>query len=303
MSAPQTEFSYVQTRRGWLHVARCGDAGTRDAPPVLLLHQTPRSVAEYHAVLPLLGTRWHAIALDTPGFGASPALPEGASIEGWADAAAALLAALRIERAHVIGHHTGGVVALELAAARPELVGRLVLSSTPWIDAAERVRRAQRGAIDHVQPRDDGSHLTELWQRRAPFYPAGRPDLLQAFVLDALKVLDRVEEGHDAVTRYALDERIGLVRAPTLVLQAGADPFAAPHAPVLLQRLIRARQTRLVRIEGGMVPLPDQMPEAFAAAVDAFLSEEAGGGNVADSGAHEHGLHAAAATAPSRSPR
>lgn len=296
MGAPQTEYSYVATRRGRLHVARCG---AFDAPAVLLLHQTPRSVAEYGAVLPLLGARWHAIALDTPGFGASPALPEGASIEGWADAAAALLEALAIERAHVVGHHTGGVVALELAAARPELVERLVLSSTPWIDAAERVRRAQRGAIDHVQPRDDGSHLTELWQRRAPFYPAGRPELLHAFVLDALKVLDRVEEGHDAVTRYALDERIGLVRAPTLVLQAGADPFAAPHAPVLVQHLAPVTQTRLVRIEGGMVPLPEQMPEAFAAAVDAFLSEDIDANPVAAA----RGLHAAASTAPSRSPR
>ncbi len=268
MHAPTIDLDYVRTRRARLHVARCGAA---DAPAVLLLHQTPRSVAEYRAVLPLLGLRWQAIAVDTPGFGASDPLPEGASIEGWADAAAALLDALGIARAHVVGHHTGGVIALELAAARPERVARLVLSSTPWIDAAERTRRAQRGAIDRVEPRADGMHLAELWQRRAPFYPAGRPELLHAFVLDAMKVLDRVEDGHDAVTRYAMDERVALVRAPALVLQAGGDPFAAPHAAVLAARLPGAR---LARIEGGMVPLPEQMPEAFAAAVDGFLGAE-----------------------------
>lgn len=268
MTVPQIEPGYVGTRRGRLHIACCGAA---DAPAVLLLHQTPRSVAEYRAVLPLLGARWRAIALDTPGFGASAALPEGASIEGWADAAAALLDALGLACAHVVGHHTGGVIALELAAARPERVARLVLSSTPWIDAAERVRRAQRGAIDRVEPRADGSHLGELWQRRAPFYPADRPELLHAFVLDALKVLDQVEAGHDAVTRYAMDERIALVRAAALVIEAGADPFAAPHAATLMARL---RHATLLRIEGGMVPLPEQLPEAFAAAVDGFLGAE-----------------------------
>lgn len=265
MTVPQIEPGYVRTRRGRLHIACCGEHA---APPVLLLHQTPRSVAEYRAVLPLLGARWRAIALDTPGFGASDALPEGASIEGWADAAAALLEALGIARAHVVGHHTGGVIAIELAAARPERVARLVLSSTPWIDAAERARRAQRGAIDRVEPRADGSHLAELWQRRAPFYPAGRPELLHAFVLDALKVLDDVEAGHDAVTRYAMDERIALVRAGALVIEAGADPFAAPHAATLAARL---RGATLQRIEAGMVPLPEQLPEAFAAAVERFL--------------------------------
>ncbi|HEX6018293.1 MAG TPA: alpha/beta fold hydrolase [Burkholderiaceae bacterium] len=268
MTAPQIEPRYVGTRRGRLHIACCGAA---EAPAVLLLHQTPRSVAEYRAVLPLLGRRWRAIALDTPGFGASDALSDGASIEGWADAAAALLDALGVARAHVAGHHTGGVIAFELAAARPERVARLVLSSTPWIDAAERARRAQRGAIDRVEPRADGSHLAELWRRRAPVYPADRPELLHAFVLDALKVLDQVEAGHDAVTRYAMDERVALVRADALVIEAGADPFAAPHAATLVARL---RHATLLRIEGGMVPLPEQMPEAFAAAVDGFLGAE-----------------------------
>jgi len=61
------------------------------------------------------------------------------------------------------------------------------------------------------------------------------------------------------------------VRAPALVIEAGADPFAAPHAATLAARLRGA--TRL-RIEGGMVPLPEQMPEAFAAAVDGFLGAE-----------------------------
>lgn len=258
---------YVDAGGLRLHLAQCG---ADDAPPLLLLHQTPRSWTEYRAVLPRLGQRRRAIALDTPGFGASDPVPGEPGIEAWAAAAAALLDALHIDRADVVGHHTGGVIALELAAARPALVGRLVLSSTPWIDAAEQQRRATRPPIDLVQPRADGSHLLELWQRRAPFYPAQRPELLQAFVQDALAVLGHVEQGHAVVTRYRMDLRIGAVTQPTLVLRAARDPFAAPHAATLAAHLPHAR---LVSIADGMVPLPEQLPDAFCDAIEAFLDE------------------------------
>jgi pimeloyl-ACP methyl ester carboxylesterase len=262
--APPARCDYADARRLRLHYARCGPRG---APAVLLLRQTARSCAEYHAVLPLRGQRWDAIALDTPGFGASPPLPGEASTEGWAAAAAALLEALGIGRANVVGHHTGGVIAIELAAAFPERAARLVLSSTPWIDADERRRRAERAPIDQVSVRADGSHLTQLWQCRAAFYAAGRDDLLHAFVVDALKAADP-EEGHRAVTRYPMEDRIGRVTQPTLVIRALGDPFAAPHALTLADRLADAR---VIDIAAGMVPLPDQLPEAFAAAVDSFI--------------------------------
>ena len=116
---------------------------------------------------------------------------------------------------------------------------------------------------------DDGSHLAALWQRRQGFYPAGRPDLLEAFVLDALKVGRRVEEGHRTVAAYRMEDRIGRVAQPALIVRATDDPFAAPHAQALQRHLPGAR---IADIEGGMVPLPDQMPEAFAHTVLDFLA-------------------------------
>jgi len=251
---------------GQVHYATCGDA---DAPAVLLLHQSPRSWAEYRAVLPLIGARQRAIAMDTAGFGDSADGGVPASIEQWARVACELLDALGIERADVVGHHTGGVVAIELAAAFADRVRGLVLSSTPYTDEAFRHARAQRPPIDEVAPSQDGTHLAALWQKRQGFYPPLRPDLLEAFVLDALKVGPRVEEGHRAVASYRMEDRIGGVTQPALIVRATHDPFAAPHAAELQHRL---PQARIVDIEGGMVPLPDQMPEAFARAVLDFLS-------------------------------
>ncbi len=268
MSNVPIRCAYADAAHGQIHYAECGPRG---APAVLLLHQTPRSWTEYRAVLPLLGARYRAIAMDTAGFGASAPLAGGASIERWAAAAAALLDALGIERAHVAGHHTGGVIAIELAAAYPARVAKLVLSSTPYSDAAFRRERAQRPAIDEVATRADGSHLAELWQRRQPYYPPERPDLLHAFVCDALKVIDRLEEGHRAVASYRMEQRIGRITQPALVIRAGRDPFAAPHARALRERL---PQAKLAEIADGMVALPDQLPDAFAQAVLDFLDGE-----------------------------
>ncbi|HCX32754.1 MAG TPA: alpha/beta hydrolase [Rhodocyclaceae bacterium] len=253
---------------GQIHYAECG---APHAPAVLLLHQTPRSWAEYRAVLPLVGERYRAIAMDTIGFGDSAAPARPATVERWAVVAIELLDALGIARAHVVGHHTGGVIAVELAAAYPERVGRLVLSSTPFIDAAFRSARAGAPGIDEVERQPDGTHLAALWQRRQAFYPPGRPDLLHAFVLDALKVIERIEDGHRAVAAYHMEERIGRITQPVLVIRALADPFASPHAAALCAHLAQAR---LIDIPEGMVPLPDQLPATFARAVLDFLDAD-----------------------------
>ncbi len=250
---------------GQVHYASCGDP---DAPAVLLLHQSPRSWREYHAVLPILGQRWRAIAMDTVGFGDSDPGEGPASIEGWAAVAVELLDALEVSRALLVGHHTGGVIALEIAASFPTRVQALVLSSTPYTDAAFRQARARGPVVDAVEAHDDGRHLALLWQGRQAFYPPGRPDLLEAFVADALRASGRPEEGHRAVAAYRMEDRIGRVQQPTLIIRATDDPFAAAHAAELQARL---PQARLVDIAGGMVPLPDQQPDAFARTVSAFL--------------------------------
>ena len=236
---------------------------------VLLLHQTPRSWDEYRDVLPLLGQQFRVVAMDTMGFGDSAPLPARTdSIERWAEAAFDLLDTLGISRCAVVGHHTGAVIAMEMAASRPSRVAALVLSSCPWVDAARRAGHHGRRVIDDVTPRTDGAHLAELWQRRRPFYPAADTDLLTRFMCDALKAGDRAAEGHRVVNRYEMEARAPLVRSPTLVLGATADPHAYPATPRVVEAIAGAERRD---IDGGMVALPDQMPQAFADAVSRFL--------------------------------
>lgn len=254
----------ITTLRGPVHIARCGSG-----PAVLLLHQTPRSWREYERVLPLLGGRFDAIAMDTVGYGDTPPLTDAQpTIEHWAATALALLDALRIADCVVVGHHTGAVIGMEMAAQAPARVRALVLSSCPFVDAERRVRHGQHPVVDGVSHRADGGHLLELWRGRQAFYPDGDVDLLERFVADALRAGPRAAQGHLVVNRYHMEDRIGLVRCPTLLIGATADPHAYPAVPRLQQALPHARRTD---IAGAMVPLPEQMPEAFVEAVCDFL--------------------------------
>lgn len=254
--------SYVDTALGVLHLRSAGDGF-----PVLLLHQTPRSGDEYRDVLPLLAKDYRALAMDTPGFGASPA--QGApSIESWARAALALLDALSAPKAAVVGHHTGAAIALEIAAAAPDRVAALVLSACPFVDADRRAHHASKPVIDEVEIAADGAHLAELWRRRQPFYPPGDTDLLTRFVADALKCGQMAAEGHRVVNRYHMERRIGFVRAPTLVLAPTEDPHAFPAAPKVAAAI---RGAILHDAPGAMVPFPDQQPRQFATFVRDFL--------------------------------
>ncbi len=255
---------FLEVPQGTLHYATIGTG-----PPVLLLHQTPRSWAEYRAVLPLLAPHFQAIAMDTIGFGDSSKPPLGNdSIEWWAQTAISLVDAMGIKRLSVVGHHTGAVIAIEMAAAYPDRIEAVVLSAAPLVDADFRTRHAGPVHVDNAVGSSDGSHLLALWRQRQPWYPPGDIDLLNHFMVDALKAGARAADGHAVVARYRMEARLPLVRCPTLVLAPTADPHAYPNAVPLARAIANCR---MVEINGGRVPLPEQMPERFAELVTEFL--------------------------------
>ncbi|UGY13491.1 alpha/beta fold hydrolase [Bradyrhizobium septentrionale] len=265
-TGPGIERRFIATRLGRIHIATAG-AGF----PVLLLHQTPRSWDEYRDVLSLLGRDFRAIAMDTLGFGDSERPLGEPSIELWAEGALALLDALEQPRSAIVGHHTGAAIAVEIAASSPARVSALVLSACPFVDAARRAKHQGMRVIDDVETRSDGAHLTELWARRQPFYPADDTDLLRRFMIDALRAGEMAAEGHRVVNRYRMEDRLGHIRCPTLVIAPTDDPHAHPAAP----RVAGAIGGSVLReLSGGMVPLPDQMPEAFAGVVRDFVAAE-----------------------------
>jgi len=241
---------------------------------VLLLHQTPRSWDEFRDVLPLLG-RHYVSSLWTRSDTATPIRCRKArrrSKTGLKPRTNSWLRSAGVGRAAIIGHHTGAAIGVEVAAAYPKHVAALVLSASPYVDEARRMEAKEAGhVIDYAVPRIDGGHLAELWSMRQPFYPSDRVDLMERFIVDALKAGSRAAEGHRVVDRYEMETRLPLVRCPTLVIAPTADPHAHPHAPKVAAAITGST---LVTIEDGMVPLPDQKPEEFTDAIRRFLAAQ-----------------------------
>ncbi|HEV7918697.1 MAG TPA: alpha/beta hydrolase [Solirubrobacterales bacterium] len=92
--------------------------------PIVMIHGMPGLAHDFDGVADLLeGQR--LIAFDRPGYGHSGGKP--ASFEEQVEAIRAALRVLRVDRAILIGHSFGGLIALRLAAAYPDLVRGMVL--------------------------------------------------------------------------------------------------------------------------------------------------------------------------------
>lgn len=87
--------------------------------PLVLLHGIGHHWHGWEPVLDRLAAVHDVIAVDLPGFGGSPVLPEGVppGLPGTVDAVAAFLGQLGVHRPHLAGNSLGGAVALELGAA------------------------------------------------------------------------------------------------------------------------------------------------------------------------------------------
>jgi pimeloyl-ACP methyl ester carboxylesterase len=103
------------------------EEGSSDAPLALMMHGWSSSWYALSPLLPLLSRRYHCVAVDLPGYGESPPLPERATVPAYADLIAGLIAELSDRPAVLVGHSMGGMTALTMAIRHPDLVERMVL--------------------------------------------------------------------------------------------------------------------------------------------------------------------------------
>ncbi|WP_200300834.1 alpha/beta fold hydrolase [Streptomyces adelaidensis] len=108
--------------------------------PLLLLHGIGHHRQAWDPVVHLLAAEREVITVDLPGFGESPALPDGLTYDLPTTSAvfAAFCEALELDRPHAAGNSLGGLLALELA--REKLV-RSVTALSPagfWNEAERR---------------------------------------------------------------------------------------------------------------------------------------------------------------------
>ncbi|MCA1360380.1 alpha/beta hydrolase [Bradyrhizobium sp. IC3069] len=139
------------------------EAGSVDAPTVLLLHGFPSSSRMWEPLLPLLADRYHLIAPDYPGFGHSSAPPTSDftyTFDRLAQIMDTFVTKLGLAKYVLFVQDYGGPVGFRLALAHPERVRSIVVQN----------------AVSHEQG------LSSLWDARRRYWadPAGELDNLKA---------------------------------------------------------------------------------------------------------------------------
>jgi haloalkane dehalogenase len=221
-----------------VHYRRCGSG-----PPLLMVHQSPRSSAEYAPLMREWGAHFTCIAPDTPGFGQSDPLPGAPDIADFADALCAFVEAAGMGPMAAYGFHSGGIILVTALRRRPDLFHGLAIGGYA-------IWTPQEMAIfgDHYlppfQPSSYGEHLTWLWNRmleQSWFFPwfdvrdAARLSVahadvarVHAAVMDMLEAGDAYRAGYGAVLRAPRDiPPPGAVTPPVLISAYAGDPLQA----------------------------------------------------------------------------
>jgi len=223
-----------------------------------------------------LGRRFGLVLIDNRGVGASDAPRGPYTVAEMARDVLAVLDAVGIQAAHVVGVSLGGMIAQELAIEHPERVCRLVLAcTTPGLPLAYPAPAPTVRLLSQFWrvPRDIALHH-HVENALATLTARQRPELVERIVAhQQARVPERAGWLAQATAgaRYVGHDRQVRIRANTLVLQGTADTVVDPrNARVLARRIPSAR----------LVPFPDaghllfwEQPDRFVRIVADFLEE------------------------------
>jgi pimeloyl-ACP methyl ester carboxylesterase len=276
-----------------LHLVRAGDG-----PLVVLLHGFPEFWYSWRHQIPALVEGGFSVAApDLRGYNLSdrPASVGAYHLRHLVDDVAAVIRASGQQRAHVVGHDWGGIVAWTFAGVHPELVDKLVILNAPhmrtYLAAVRRsVRQALRswyvllfrvpGLAEWALSAGDYAAIRRMFQR----FPARRAAFAREDVERYVEAIRRPGALTAALNYYRANgggDGIRLARsartdAETLVIWGEDDPALGLETLEGLDRV--APRVRVHRLPGVSHWVQSEAPEAVNRALLAFLHDGAAPG-------------------------
>ncbi len=207
--------------------------------PLICLHMSPKSGADFAALLEYSGRRRKCVAPDYPGHGESdppPAEPP-VRIEDYAAACWRAVAASGLDEVALFGTHTGAEVAAEMAIQRPGAVRHIAMLGAPVLSDTEVGAFAE--AFQPVPLDRDGTRFRDVWQqvvRHAT--PEMTLPMMAASFIESLRGGEGYEWGHRAAFAYVPRFREVLPELPMPVdlINAGDDLYEATKRALPLLR-------------------------------------------------------------------
>jgi 3-oxoadipate enol-lactonase len=244
-------------------------------PPLVLISGLGYGRWCWRSLVPLLSRSFRVVTFDNRGAGGSEKAPGPYSTPMMAADTLGLMGALGIERAHVVGHSLGSLIAQRMALSAPDRIGGLVLVSSTF--GGPKCVPIPPAALKSMTDRSgEPEAVIERGLRIAfpPGYAERNPAIFQevtayrmTFPVPGAQYTAQVMAGAGHDTEALLHQ----VRSPTLIVTGDQDLVVpAGNAELLRARIPKAMVEVLPGI-GHMVPV--EVPEQLAAMLKRFLGE------------------------------
>jgi pimeloyl-ACP methyl ester carboxylesterase len=212
---------------------------------------------------------FNVLAVDLPGHAQSQGVPL-ASIEAMGEWLIAILDALKISQASLVGHSMGSLAALQAAGAHPQRVSKLVLIGTAYPMPVSEALLSAAKANDH-----SAIDMLNVWglSPAAQINSNPAPGMWLSGV--GLRVLERnapdvIYTDLAACNAYQVGlEQAANITCPTLIISGKADVMTPARAAKGLADAIPNVKTKL--IEGSGHTLMSEKPDAVLNALVEFL--------------------------------
>lgn len=215
------------------------------------------------------------IAYDHIGTGQSDKPVIDYSVKQMADDVIALLDALGVERAHMVGHSTGGAIIQQIMVADPDRLAKPVLSATwaghhPYVQECFTLRKQILESLGAASYMTDGT-----FRAHPPAYLARNPQLISSNLEDRLASFPGVEIERrrlNAVMAFDLRDHMSTIRPDSLLICAKDDQII----PYTLSEEIAAQVPGIKThwLEYGGHFCPRVVPEEYRAAVLDYLLQD-----------------------------
>ncbi|HZB91750.1 MAG TPA: alpha/beta hydrolase [Stellaceae bacterium] len=221
--------------------------------PVLFISGLNGAANFWREQVPVFAKGFEAVVHDHRGVGQSDHSRISYTVERMAEDVIGLMDALRIDRAHVIGHSTGGAVAQVLAIEHPERLASIVVAAS-WTKADAYFRRLfalRKEILARLGP--------SLYLQTATllFYPAywiarhnEKLRQLEAQLLATFPPPEVVMSRIDAVLAFDRTADLARIRTPALVIAAQDDIVTPAYFSEDLARLIPGAEAKFFA-QGG----------------------------------------------------
>ena len=245
--------------------------------PLLLIMGTSGSIPLWGEVIPRLAEHHQVIAFDNRGLGGSERGEGPITVASMAEDASALLEALDVPRAHVLGWSLGSAAVQELALGHPEQVAGAIMLAT-W----GRCDGFQRSVFTALRlPYAIGDMDTALVTAGLAFSPQllDNPDfatmlepMLPAFPQTEQQIQVTTEQWDADLAHDTLD-RLGGITAPTLVVVGEQDLLTPPWQAKAVADAIPGARFELLTGPGSSHGLHIERPEDLVGIVTGFLDD------------------------------